>query len=151
MIVGRGGGGFTVVVRGATRRFAVAVGSSRLRFRTVAAEDLAQDLVDLIDRPASFGKALDAGSDDVMTMRQMVAVAAQSVSRRPGRMVFVPAAVVRLLAPLLERVARVPKGAIGGFVGDGPQQDMIGDPGELRAVLGRSDRSFRESIEGQLV
>jgi uncharacterized protein YbjT (DUF2867 family) len=150
MIVGRGGDGFSLVARAATTRFSMAVGGPRLRFRTVGVDDLAQDIVDLIDLPASFGRTLDAGSDDVLTMRQMTAIAAESLGRRPGRLVFVPGGVVRLLAPVVERIARVPKGAIAGFVGDGPQEDMIGDPGELRVLLGRADRPFRQSIEGQL-
>lgn len=150
MIVGRGGDGFTIVARGATRRLAVAVGSPRQRFRTIAVDDLAGDIVDLLDRPETVGRSLEVGSDDVLTMRQMMAIAATSVGRRPARTVFVPAGLLRRLAPLIERMARLPHGAISGFAGDGPAQDMIGDPSLLRATLGRVDRPFRDAIQGQL-
>ncbi|MBC8090463.1 MAG: NAD(P)H-binding protein [Pseudonocardia sp.] len=150
MIVGRGGDGFGIVARGATRRFAVAVGSPRQRFRTVAVDDLARDLVDLLGEPAAVGRTFEAGSEDVLTIRQMTAEGARSVGRRPGRTVFVPTFAVRLLAPLVERLARLPRGAISGFVGEGPQQDMVGDPTALRAVLGRIDRPFAEAVAGQI-
>lgn len=150
MIVGRGGGGFNLVTRAATRSVAMGVGSAHLRFRTISVDDLAQDLVDLIDEPESFGKTFDAGSDDVLTMRQMAAIAAASIGRRPGHLLFMPAGLVRALAPVVERLTKVPKGAISGFVGDGPQEDMIGNPTELRAVLGRNDRPFHEAIVNQL-
>lgn len=151
MIVGRGGDGFSIVARGATGRFALAVGSPQQRFRTIAVDDLAQDLVELIGEPRSFGQAFDVGSEDVLTMRQMMAVAAVSLGRRPARSVFIPAGVVRAVAPAVERLARMPKGAVGGFVGDGPGESMIGDPSEERSVLGRTDRSFRDSLVGELL
>ena len=84
MIVGRGGDGFAIVVRGATGRFTIAVGSPRARFRTVGVADLAGDLVDLVDRPDATGHVFEVGSDDVLTMRQMISLAAQSVGRAPG-------------------------------------------------------------------
>ena len=151
MIVGRGGDGFGIVARGATRRVVVALGSPRQRFRTVAVDDLAHDLVDLIDNRSSVGQFFEMGSDDVLTMREMMTIAATSLGRRRAMTLFVPAGVIRAIAPLLERVAHVPRGALRGLVGDGQRQDMIGDPSAVRAVLGRSDRSFRESIDGQLV
>jgi uncharacterized protein YbjT (DUF2867 family) len=150
MIVGRGGDGFGIVARGATRRVAVAFGSPSLRFRTIAVDDCARDIVDLLDRPEAVGQAFEVGSDDVLTMRQMMAVAAASLGRRPALAVFLPAGLVRLLAPLIERVARLPRGAIGGLVGDGPQADMVGDPSAVRALLNRVDRPFHEAVEGQL-
>jgi uncharacterized protein YbjT (DUF2867 family) len=64
---------------------------------------------------------------------------------------------VRCMARTPERAAdligapRVPPGAISGFVGEGPQADMIDDPSALRDVLGRSDRPYREAIEGQVL
>lgn len=150
MIVGRGGDGFSIVVRGATRRLAVAIGSPRLRFRTIAVDDLARDIVDLVERPEAMGKSFEVGSDDVLTMRQMMAVAAASIGRRPASTLFIPAGLVRLLGPLIDRLARVPRGAIGGFVGDGPPSDLVGDPSAVRAVLGRADRPYRDAIAGQL-
>jgi uncharacterized protein YbjT (DUF2867 family) len=150
MIVGRGGDGFGIVARAATKRFAVSIAGPRQKFRTVAVDDLAHDIVDLIDIPGAAGAVLEVGSDDVLTMREMAEVAAASIGRRPGITLFIPGGLIRGLAPLVERVAKVPHGAIAGFVGDATQDDMVGDPSSLRALLGRSDRPFREAIAGQL-
>jgi uncharacterized protein YbjT (DUF2867 family) len=150
MIVGRGGQGFEAVVRGATRSVTVGIGSQAQRFRTIAVDDLARDLVNLIDRPESFGVAFDVGSDDVLTMKQMTALAARSVGRRPARTLVVPAALLRTAAPLIERVTRMPRGAVRGLLGDGPAVDLVGDPRPIRAVLGRKDRSFAAAVDGQV-
>lgn len=103
MIVGRGGDGFSVVVRGATK-----------------------------------GSA-------------MVTISATSIGRKPGVTLFIPGALVRVLAPLIGRIARVPRGAISGFIGDGPREDMIGDPAPVRAIFGRTDQPCRTAIEGQVL
>jgi len=151
MIVGRGGDGFSVVARGATKGFAVALAGRRQKFRTIAVDDLAADLVDLMDLPDAAGHAYEVGSDDVLTMREMTTIAAASIGRKPGGIVFIPAGLIRVLAPLVERVSNVPCGAISGFVGEGPREDMAGNPTALRTILGRTDRPFRHAIEGQLL
>lgn len=87
----------------------------------------------------------------MLTMKEMTKIAATSVGRKPGVILFIPATVIRLLAPVVERIGRVPRGAISGLVGDGPQQDMIGNPAPLRMLIGRSDRPFRQAIEGQVL
>jgi uncharacterized protein YbjT (DUF2867 family) len=150
MIIGRGGDGFNVVARGGTRRFAVAVGNTKQRFRTISVDDLARDIVDLIDPSEALGQVLDVGSDDVLTMREMMAIIASHRGRRPARTVFIPARVIRTVAPLVERAAHIPRGALRGFVGDGSQVDMVGDPSAVRSILRRADRPFREAIEGQI-
>lgn len=150
MIVGRGGDGFGIVARAATKPFAVAIAGPRQKFRTVAVDDLARDIVDLVDAPDAYGRSFEVGSDDVLTMQEMVKITATSLGRRPGVLLHIPAGMMQRLAPLAERIARVPRGAISGFVGDGPQADMIGDPTPLRTVLGRTDRPFREAIAGQV-
>ena len=150
MIVGRGGDGFSIVARGATKGFAMAIAGPRQKFRTIAVDDLACDLVDLMDLSDTAGQAFEVGSDDVLTMKEMTKIAATSVGRKPGVILFIPATLIRLLAPVVERIGRVPRGAISGFVGDGPQQDMIGNPAPLRTILGRSDRPFGQAIEGQV-
>ncbi len=150
MVVGRGGDGFGIVTRAATKRFALALGRPGQRFRTVAVDDVAEDLVDLLDHPGAAGHAFDLGSDDVLTMREMTAVVARRLDRRPGATLVVPASLIRLLAPIVERVGRIPRGAIAGIAGEGADADMIGDPGPLRALLGRSDRPFADSLDGQV-
>ena len=78
-------------------------------------------------------------------------MAATSIGRKPGVILFIPAGLIRLLAPLVERVGKVPRGAISGFVGDGAREDMIGSPAALRTILGRADRPFLQAIDGQLL
>jgi len=151
MIVGRGGDGFSVVARGATTGFAMAIAGPRQKFRTIAVDDLAADLVDLMDLPSAAGRAFDVGSDDVLTMKEMTKIAAASIGRRPGVILFIPAGVIRVLAPLVERVGKIPHGAISGFVGDGAREDMAGNPAALRTILGRADRPFLQAIDGQLL
>lgn len=150
MIVGRGGDGFGVIARAATKGFTVAMAGPRQRFRTIAVDDLALDLVELMDSPEAIGKVFEVGSDDVLTMKEMVKIAAASVSRKPGTVLFIPSGVLRLLAPVVERVAKMPRGAMSGFAGEGAHSDMVGDPKPLRTVLGRSDRPFAQAIEGEL-
>ena len=151
MIVGRGGQGFGVVARGATTGLAMAIAGPRQKFRTIAVDDLAADLVDLMDLPSAAGHVYEVGSDDVLTMKEMTAMAAESIGRQPGVILFIPAGLIRLLAPLVERVGKVPRGAISGFVGEGTREDMTGNPAPLRAILGRADRPFRQAIDGQLL
>ncbi len=150
MIVGRGGMGFSIVAQGATKRFAMAISGRRQKFRTIAVDDLASDLVDLMDLPAAVGEAFEVGSDDVLTMPEMVRIAATSIGRRPGVMLFIPGGMIRLLAPMIERIGKIPAGAISGLIGDGPQADMSGNPAAVRQLLGRTDRPFLEAIDGQL-
>lgn len=151
MIVGRGGDGFSVVARGAKSRFTMAMAGPRQKFRTIAVDDLAADLVDLIDLPSAVGRAFDVGSDDVLSMAEMTRIAAESIGRRPGVILFVPGRLIRLLAPLVERIAHVPRGAISGFVGEGAREDMTGNPDAVRVILGRTDRPYRQAIDGQLL
>lgn len=151
MIVGRGGDGFSVVARGAKSRFTMAMAGPRQKFRTIAVDDLAADLVDLIDLPSAVGRAFDVGSDDVLSMAEMTRIAAESIGRKPGVILFVPGRLIRLLAPLVERIAHVPRGAISGFVGEGAREDMTGNPDAVRVILGRTDRPYRQAIDGQLL
>jgi hypothetical protein len=83
-------------------------------------------------------------------MREMTAVVARRLGRRPGTTVFVPTPLIRLIAPIVERIGRIPRGALAGIAGEGAGGDLIGDPGPLRALLGRCDRSFAESLDGQV-
>ncbi len=151
MIVGRGGQGFGVVARGATRGLTLAMAGPRQRFRTIAVDDLAADLVDLMDLPDAVGHAFEVGSDDVLTMKEMATMAAASIGRKPGVILFIPAGLLRLVAPLVERVGKVPRGAISGFAGEGAREDATGDPAASRTVLGRTDRPFLKAIDGQLL
>jgi len=146
MVVGHGGDGFGMVERGARRRAAILLASPHQRFRTVAVDDLAHQLVALLDEPRSFGQHFDVGSDDVLTIDEMVDLAADHLGRRQPAKIHLPRGVLAHVAPLIERAAEMPPGAIGGFVGEGSDEDMVGDATAIRALLERPPRPFHEAM-----
>ncbi len=62
MVVGHGGDGFGMVERGARRRAAILLASPHQRFRTVAVDDVAHQLVALLDEPRSWTSRARSGS-----------------------------------------------------------------------------------------
>ncbi len=90
MIVGHGGAGFGMVARGAQRRAAMLLASPHQRFRTVAVDDLAHHLVALVDEPRSFGQHFDVGSDDVLTIDEMLDLTAEHLGRRHPVKIHLP-------------------------------------------------------------
>ncbi|MBU2665344.1 NAD(P)H-binding protein [Actinoplanes bogorensis] len=146
MIVGHGGDGFAMVERGARSRVAVLMASRRTRFRTIAVDDLAGALTDVLDEPRAYGKAFDVGSDDVLTIDEMIDIAADHLSRKHPVKVHLPRRALAVVGPLIERVAGMPRGAVGAFVGPGSEADLVGDAKPIRALLTSPPRSFRESL-----
>ncbi len=149
MVVGRGGTGFDAITRGARGPAAIVLGRGTQRFRTVAVEDLAYYLVGVLDDPRSFGHAYDVGSDDVLTTGEMIDVAADRLGRRHPVKIHVPSGLLGLAAPLIERVTRMPRGAMKGLV-DSLQVDMTGDPTPIRAILDRSPQTYVQALERAL-
>lgn len=150
MIVGRGGAGFDVIARGAHKAVAVVMAGRGQRFRTIAVDDLAAQMVGLLDEPRSFGQHFDVGSDDVLTMDQMIDIAADHLGRRPPWKIHLPRRAIAFAAPLLERLTGMPRGAIGAFVGPGADADMIGDPSGIRSLLRRQPLSYRQALDTAL-
>jgi uncharacterized protein YbjT (DUF2867 family) len=146
MIVGHGGDGFGMVERGARSPVAVLVASRNQRFRTVAVDDLAGALVTVMNDPRSFGQSYDIGSDDVLTIGEMIDITAAHLGRRRPRKVHLPRRAIAAAAPLIERLAGMPRGAIGGFVGPGADADMVGDPAPIRSLLAHPPRPYREAM-----
>jgi uncharacterized protein YbjT (DUF2867 family) len=149
MIVGRGGTGFEAVLSGAKRPVAIAMGSGKQKMRTVAVEDLAYYLVGVLHDPRSFGHHYDVGSDDVLTMDQMIDIAAECLGRRPPLKIHVPQTLLGLFAPLIERASKMPRGSFKGLV-DSLPVDMNGDPMPIRTILGRSLHSYRQAVKRTL-
>ena len=79
----------------------------------------------------------------------LVEPSARPPRRRHPVKVQVPARLLGLAAPLIERVARMPRGAIRGLA-DSLQVDMTGDPTPIRTILGRSPRNYRQAVERAL-
>lgn len=150
MIVGHGGDGFGIIERGARGRVAFVIAARSQRFRTIAVDDLAAQLVALLDIPASYGSAYDTGSDDVHTMDEMIELAAAHLGRRPPRTLHLPRRILGALSPIIERAARMPPGALSGLVGPGSDADMVGNPAPIRALDVPSARPFGDALEQAL-
>ena len=150
LIVGHGGDGFAMVERGARSSVTVLLASRSQLFRTVAVDDLAGALVQLMNDPRSFGQHYDVGSDDVLTIDQMMDIAAGHLGRRRPVKVHLPRRAIAAAAPLIERLAGMPRGAIGGFVGPGSDADMVGDATPIRHLLAKSPMTYREAMTSAL-
>lgn len=144
-IVGRGGRGFEAILANARRRVAVLIGDGRLRMRTIALDDLVHYLLDAREVPATFNRHFDVGSDDVLTIREMVDVAAQVLGRDPPMKLSLPLSLLTAIGPVAERLARMPKGAVQGLV-DSLRTDGIGDPVPIRTILPRPLLSYRDAV-----
>jgi len=149
MIVGRGGTGFEAVLSGAGRPFATLLGSGQQRMRTIAVEDLAYYMVGVLDDSRSFGHAFEVGSDDVLSMNQMMDGAADCLGRRHPLKIHVPQGLLALLSPLLERAGKLPRGAFKGLVDSLPVH-MDGNPAPIRTLLGRPLQSYTQSVQRAL-
>ena len=149
MIVGRGGTGFDAIIRGARGPAAVVLGSGQQKFRTIAVDDLVHYLADVLDDPRCFGHHYDVGSDDVLTSGQMIDIAAERLGRRRPVKIRIPARLLGLAAPLIERLTKLPRGAIKGLA-DSLQVDMTGDPRAIRAIVPRPPQTYRQALEHAL-
>jgi hypothetical protein len=108
--------------------------------RTVAVDDLAYYLVGVLD---------DVGSDDVLTMDQMIDIAADCLGRHHPIKIHVPQTLLGLFAPLIERASNMPRGSFKGLV-DSLPVDMTGDPMPIRTLLGRPLQSYRQAVKHSL-
>ncbi len=150
MIVGPGGDGFDMVERGGRSRVAILLAGRTQRFRPVAVDDLATTVVDLLDEPASYGHHFDVGSDDVLTMDQMVDKVAEHLGRSRPIKVHLPRRLIAQLAPLIERITGVPPGAVAGLVGKGADSDLVGNPEAIRPLLTSAPRTFDQALTDAL-
>ena len=143
-IVGVGGQGFNMMVSQARRSPTLTIASKTQQWRNVALDDLVYYLVGVLDDPRSYGQRYEVGSDDVLTHDQMMDMAAEALGRRHPVKVHLPVALLGGLAPLVERAAKLPRGAISGLL-DGTD-DMVGDPAPIRQLLPRPPLSYRQAV-----
>jgi uncharacterized protein YbjT (DUF2867 family) len=148
-IAGVGGHGFNMMVSQAKSRVAVMTGRGSQKWRNIAVDDLVYYLVGVLDDPRAFGRCYDVGCDDVLTNDEMIDIAADVLGRPHPFKLHIPQSVTASLAPLIERMAKLPKGAISGLV-DGMKDDAIGDPTPIRAILPRPPLSYRAAVERAL-
>ena len=149
MIVGVGGQGFNLVASNGRRRLAFVLGSGQQRFRCIALADLLYYLTGALRDARTHGQAYDVGSDDVLTMNEMIDVAAEVQGRPHPRKLHIPMAWLRAAAPLIERLAGASKGGIQGAL-DGMQADMVGQPAPIRTILPRPLLTNRQAVERAL-
>ena len=148
-IVGVDGQGFDMLAAQARHSTAMIMGSGRQKFRTIALDDLVYYLVGVLDEPRANGQSYDVGSDDILTADQMIDVAAAVLGRKQPRKIHIPQEFLVTLAPLIERLTKIPNGAFRGLL-DGMLADMIGDPAPIRTILPRPLRSYRQAAEEAL-
>lgn len=148
MIVGMGGSGFGMLASQAKKSVAVGLGGRR-KMRSIAIDDLTYYLVGVLDDPRVYGQCYDVGNDDVLTNSEMLAVTAKVLGRRPPRRLPIPSALLGACAPQIERLGKLPRGAMGGIV-DSLDADMSGDPTPIREILPRPLLSFRQAAEQAL-
>ena len=149
-IVGVGGRGFDMMVSQAKKSVSLNLfGSGRQKMRNIAIDDLVYYLVGVLDDPRAFGQCYDVGCDDLLTNNQMLDVTAELLGRRPPRKLDVPRALLKGLAPLIERAGKLPNGAIKGVL-DGLETDLDGDPMPIRALLPQQPLSYRQAVKRAL-
>ncbi|AMR26150.1 hypothetical protein A0257_02960 [Hymenobacter psoromatis] len=144
-IVGLGGQGFKMMVGQAKSRVAFVLGSGEQKFRNIAVGDLVYYLVGVLDDPRTYGQAYDVGSDDVLTYNQMIDVGADVLGRPHPTKLHLPPALLGTFASLIERITKLPKGAIKGML-DSTKADMVSDPAPIRALLPRPPLPYRQAV-----
>jgi len=149
MIVGIGGQGFNMVLANAQKKTAFVVGNGRNKFRCIAIDDLTYNLIGVLNEPKAYGQCYEVGSDDVLKGDQLIDAAAEVTGHRHPRKIHIPLALLRFAAPLIERIAKSPKGSIKGAL-DGLGADLIGDPSAIRTILTRRPLSYKEAVERAL-
>lgn len=148
-IVGVGGRGFDTVVAQAKRRTAVTLGGDRPVMRAIALDDLVGYLCAVLDDARTSGQRFEVGSDDVLSMNQMIDVVADVLGRPHPRKLQIPRPLLSALVPVIERMGKLPAGALKGLL-DSLKVDGVGDPGTIRALLPRPLLSFRQATERAL-
>ena len=149
-IVGIGGFGFNTMANQAKQAFSINLfGNGKQRMRNIAIDDIVYYLVGVLSDPRAYGKSFDVGCDDVLTYNEMLDVAADVLGRRHPIKIDLPRAVMGTLAPLAERAAKMPKGAVKAFL-DSVEADSVGDPEPIRAILPRLPVPYRQAVERAL-
>ncbi len=148
-IVGRGGRGFEMMIGQARSRFAIVMGDGKSKMRNIALSDLLYYLIGALDEPGTYNKCYDVGDSEALTVNAMIDIVAEALGRPHPAKIHIPAGLLGVLAPLIERLAKLPNGAVKGFV-DGMKDDDAGDPLPIRAVLTRPPLPYRAAVAAAL-
>lgn len=149
MIVGIGGQGFNMVLANAQKSLAFVIGNGRNKLRCIAIDDLIYNLIGVLTEQKAYGQCYEVGSDEVLTSDQFIDAAAEVVGRRHPRKIHISLSLLRLAAPLIERIAKSPKGSIKGAL-DGLGEELVGDPSAIRKLLPRQPLSYKQAVEKAL-
>ena len=149
MVVGIGGQGFNMVLSNAQKRFAFVVGNGRNKFRCIAIDDLTYDLIGVLDEPKAYGQIYEVGSDDVLSMDELIDIASDVASHRHPGKIHISLGILRFAAPLIQFIAKSPRGAIKGVL-DGLGADMIGNSLPIRKLLPMPPLSYRQAVAAAL-
>lgn len=76
----------------------------------------------------------------------MIDITAEVLGRDPPTKIHFPRGILGALAPVIERVTKLPRGSIKGLV-DSMKTDAIGDPTPIRKILPRLPLSYRQAVE----
>ncbi|RZM24391.1 MAG: NAD-dependent epimerase/dehydratase family protein [Pedobacter sp.] len=145
MIVGIGGQGFNMVLANARKSTAFVIGNGLNKFRCIAIDDLVYNLIGVLNEPKAYGQCYEVGSDDILTADQLIDEAADVVGHAHPSKVHIPLGLLRFAAPLIERIAKSPKGAIKGALG-GLGADMVGNPFPIRELLPRKPLTYKQAV-----
>ena len=148
-IVGVGGQGFNMMVSQAKKSVALMLANGKSKWRNIAVDDLVYYLVGILNDPRAYGQCYDVGCDDILTNDQMVDITAEVLGRQHPRKIHFPPALLGALAPLIERLSKLPEGAMKGLV-DGMKADAVGDPMPIRTILPRPPLPYRQAVERAL-
>ena len=101
-----------------------------------------------MDEPRTVGHVFDVGGD-VLTGNGMIDTAARVLGRRPPRKVHLPCGLLMPFAGLIERAAKLPKGAFRDLM-DAMEADLVGDTRPIRAIFPPAPLDFRQAVERAL-
>ncbi len=146
LIVGRGGVGFEGLLAAARRRVAVVRGAGRQLWRPIGIDDLVAYLVRVLDERASYGRAFDVGTDELVPYDALVDTTADLLGRSHPLKLHLPLRALRPLAGLLERVRGLPPGGLRAGL-DHLGDDLVGDPWPIRQLVHLPLIPYREAAE----
>jgi len=144
-IVGVGGQGFDMMVSQARRSVTLMLANGTQKWRNIAVDDLVYYLVGVLNDPRAYGQCYDVGCDDILTNDQMVDITAEVLGRHHPIKIHAPRTLLGALAPVIERVSKLPKGSMKGLV-DSMKADAIGAPTPLRTILPRKPLPYRQAV-----
>jgi uncharacterized protein YbjT (DUF2867 family) len=115
-IIGMGGRGFEMILGNAKRKIAVSLTGDRPKMRPIALDDLVYYLAGVLDEARAYGQYYDVGNDELLSTNQLIDSIADLLDRRHPIKIQMPLALLAALASPIERLAKLPRGAIKGFV-----------------------------------